>query len=163
MKVLNGCVFFALSTALSGTTVLAQNLKNATFCTPRAVSVWEQQQLWKSFIDKFFIQGNATGALYTHMTAEYIQHNPFVLSGGQQAVDAFSAPSNPSDSQQKTTLYHISDVSQNVAWVHSRVDGDNSSISAVVDIFRFNGSCIAEHWDVYMDKPANATNPLALF
>ncbi|UQC88297.1 uncharacterized protein CLUP02_13820 [Colletotrichum lupini] len=36
-------------------------------------------------------------------------------------------------------------------------------LTAVVDIFRFQGSCIVEHWDVATAMPPNATNPLALF
>lgn len=34
---------------------------------------------------------------------------------------------------------------------------------AVADVFRMNGTCVMEHWDVDQAKPANATNPLSLF
>ena len=35
--------------------------------------------------------------------------------------------------------------------------------TAIVDIVRFEDSCLVEHWNVIQELPANATNSLALF
>jgi len=34
---------------------------------------------------------------------------------------------------------------------------------ALADIYRMDGTCIVEHWDVTQARPANATNPIAMF
>lgn len=51
-------------------------------------------------------------------------------------------------------------------WVHYRMDIAGvpaDQFFAVLDLFRMNGTCIEEHWDVAQQRPINATNPLALF
>ncbi|KAJ7181545.1 hypothetical protein C8R43DRAFT_941378 [Mycena crocata] len=50
-----------------------------------------------------------------------------------------------------------------VGWVHIRIDGLNAGPTAIVDMYRFNGSCIVEHWDVIQERPVNATNSHPLF
>jgi predicted SnoaL-like aldol condensation-catalyzing enzyme len=35
--------------------------------------------------------------------------------------------------------------------------------SVIVDVLRFEGTCIVEHWDLAGMKTGNETNPLALF
>ncbi len=35
--------------------------------------------------------------------------------------------------------------------------------SAVVDLYRFEGSCIVEHWDVKQERQANDTNVVGPF
>ena len=35
--------------------------------------------------------------------------------------------------------------------------------TAIVDLFRFNGSCIVEHWDVIESVDNATTNPIALY
>ena len=47
-----------------------------------------------------------------------------------------------------------------IGFVHLNVAGGQL---AVADVFRLNGTCVMEHWDVDQARPANATNPLALF
>ena len=56
--------------------------------------------------------------------------------------------------------------------LHETFDGDIGMVHfkvlvqqpmVLADIFRLNGSCVVEHWDVNQALPANATNPIALF
>jgi predicted SnoaL-like aldol condensation-catalyzing enzyme len=51
----------------------------------------------------------------------------------------------------------------NTGCVHYREDGMGPQLVAVVDILRFDGSCIMKHWDVVQELALNATNPVALF
>lgn len=34
---------------------------------------------------------------------------------------------------------------------------------AVVDLFRMDGTCVMEHWDVIQERPENPKNPLAMW
>ena len=34
---------------------------------------------------------------------------------------------------------------------------------ALIDLYRMEGTCIVEHWDISQVKPADATNPIAMF
>lgn len=43
------------------------------------------------------------------------------------------------------------------------MSGIGGEPAAVVDVVRFEGTCIMEHWDVIQERPGNATNSNALF
>lgn len=51
----------------------------------------------------------------------------------------------------------------NIGFIHVRVDEANEEPIALADIYRMDGTCIVEHWDVTQSRPANATNPIAMF
>lgn len=50
---------------------------------------------------------------------------------------------------------------QDIGVVHLKVL--SQPLLALADLFRLNGTCVVEHWDVNQALPANATNPIALF
>jgi len=37
--------------------------------------------------------------------------------------------------------------------------GTGNPLTVAVDIYRFEGSCMVEHWDAIEGLPANSTNP----
>ena len=51
----------------------------------------------------------------------------------------------------------------NTGWVFYRIDAPGLATKALVDIYRMDGTCIVEHWDVLQVVPANATNPVGFF
>lgn len=51
----------------------------------------------------------------------------------------------------------------NIGFAHVRVDEPGEEPIALADIYRMEGTCIVEHWDVTQARPANATNPIAMF
>lgn len=85
------------------------------------------------------------------------EHNPF----GPQGRDANAAILTQVLANANFTVLR-KNFDNNLGIVHTRVEGIPQP-SALVDIYRFDGSCIVEHWDVTQVRPANATNPLALF
>ncbi len=50
-----------------------------------------------------------------------------------------------------------------IGLIHVRVDEEGHLPIALADIYRMNGTCIVEHWDVTQETPRNATNPIAMF
>ncbi|OJD29694.1 snoal-like polyketide cyclase family protein [Diplodia corticola] len=132
----------------------------APYCPPRAASAATQSAIFSSFIQKFLIEKNATRALLDHAAEDYIQHNPSFLSGRQVAIDALSG--FPSSAVNYTIINQGFDADR--GWVHYRLDvAGATQPSAVVDIFRLEGTCVREHWDVMQQRPENATNPLAMW
>lgn len=51
----------------------------------------------------------------------------------------------------------------NIGFIHVRVNEANEEPIALADIYRMDGTCIVEHWDVTQARPTNATNPIAMF
>ncbi|KAH6689659.1 hypothetical protein F5X68DRAFT_230275 [Plectosphaerella plurivora] len=117
-----------------------------------------QQKNFENFIHRFYIENDAVKAIEQTMSEDYIQHNPYALSGRQNAIDYVSSIVGAANF---TILRHS--FSNSTGWVHTKMETPGQPPAAVVDIFRFEGRCIVEHWDVFLSLPENAPNPLALF
>ncbi|KAH8596050.1 hypothetical protein B0O99DRAFT_686098 [Bisporella sp. PMI_857] len=129
-----------------------------SYCPPMIVSAQQQEQIFEDFVQAFYVEGSVNKTAI-HFDVAYIQHNADVLSGRQAFIDAFSAVGGGNTT---TTIVHMA-LKDNIAWVHYKSVTPGSPLTAIVDVFRFNGSCIMEHWDAIEALPANAKNPLALF
>lgn len=133
----------------------------APYCPPRPATPEAQRVILGEFMQAFYEERNATKALLNHVAEDYIQHNPNALSGRQNSLSVLEPFLSPS-----TVNYTIMNEAfqDNIAFIHYRMDFVGVvQPFAVVDVFRFNGTCIMEHWDVVQQRTANATNPLALF
>lgn len=128
------------------------------YCPSRTASALEQQAIFDAFVRTFYVENNTTAALTTYVSEEYIQHNPYVLSGRQPAIDFLK-----DYTKNFTFTVEHTGFERDLAWVHLKVEDPGKPVTAIFDLYRFNGSCIAEHWDVIQALPANAPNPLALF
>ncbi|KAJ7148089.1 hypothetical protein C8R43DRAFT_1194857 [Mycena crocata] len=126
------------------------------------VSAYRQRVIFENVVDLLFKNAtpeNVTEA-YTHMAADLIQHNPAVVDGANASYTIVN--SILADPAVKVQIINQAFESP-VGWVHYRIDGFNAQPTAIVDMFRFNGSCIVEHWDVIQERPANATSQHPLF
>ncbi|KAF5506459.1 hypothetical protein CGCS363_v004237 [Colletotrichum siamense] len=144
------------ATAFAALTVSAQ----AVYCPPRSASPSEQRLILAEFYQKLYTDMNATQALIDHMAEDYIQHNPYALSGLNNSIEALSFVTP------ETVKFNVtfSGIDGDLAFVYLRMDiAGEPRPRAVVDLFRFNGSCIQEHWDVMQERPDNATNPLDMW
>ncbi|KAJ0164335.1 hypothetical protein CTA2_1229 [Colletotrichum tanaceti] len=131
------------------------------YCPPRPATPEEQRVVLDEFITAFYHERNATKAVLNHLAEDYIQHNPNALSGRQNALEALAPFISPTSVN--NTIIHTAMVN-NTAYIHYRMDlAAGGEPFAVVDIFRFEGTCIMQHWDVAQQRPANATNPIAMF
>lgn len=130
----------------------------APYCPPRAATASEQAAIFEEFVHKLYIQHNVSAALLDHGDPNWIEHDPMATSGRQVVIDALSGflPTT------KQTFFHKGIV-DGVGFTHFREDVPNQLPTANVDFFRFNGTCIMEHWDVSQARQPNATNPIALW
>jgi len=131
---------------------------NAHACPPHKSTVAEQRASFNAFVQKFYIDKNVEAAFLGHVDPSYIQHNPNALSGRQNAIDFLSVGIKTAN----FTILNKGFVDDR-GWVHARLDVPASQPIAVVDLFRFDGSCVMEHWDVLQERPINPVNPLAMW
>jgi predicted SnoaL-like aldol condensation-catalyzing enzyme len=144
--------------ALAMTTVLAATPN----CPPRQVTPAEQLTIFKDFVKLFYVIKDIPTAFQSHVAESYIQHNPNFLSGRQIAQDGLAKYIPPLN----ITVTKIS-LSDNNGWVMAKqvteAQKGTGQYTVVVDVFRMDGSCVVEHWDVVQPKPTGAKNPLAMF
>ncbi|MCJ1322151.1 hypothetical protein MMC15_007497 [Xylographa vitiligo] len=127
------------------------------FCPPQPATEALQQTIFADFIKELYIQKNVTGAYDAHVDVNLIEHSPF----GPQGRDANAAVLlNIIPYAQFTVLR--SNFDANFGFIHLEIAGSPEP-TALADIYRMNGTCIEEHWDVTQVEPSNATNPIAMF
>lgn len=130
----------------------------SSYCPSTPANHSVQTKIFHEFVQKFYIDKDPKTAFLDHVDVNYIQHNPNALSGRDNAI-AFLEPLIPTTNM---TLMHVAFMN-NTGYAHFRQDAPGQLPDAIVDILRFNGSCIVEHWDVIQARPVNATNPLAMW
>lgn len=151
----------ATAAGLSGpASIPSSQISPGPFCPPRPATIDEQRAVFANFTDLIFNRGNLTRAYLTYVAEDYIQHNPNILSGRQNSIDAVQAVI---DAGATFDIFNTAfDRDWGYVFLRANFAGAEQP-SAVVDIFRLNGSCIVEHWDVVQEKPKNATNPIAMW
>jgi predicted SnoaL-like aldol condensation-catalyzing enzyme len=114
-------------------------------CPGRPATTAEQKVIFADFVNAFYVTKNVTKAFLDHVAEDYIQHNPGFPSGRQVAMDGLKnyVPGL------KVSVARTS-VSDNAGWVMVKQESSKGAkgYSMVVDVFRFDGTCIVEHWDV---------------
>jgi predicted SnoaL-like aldol condensation-catalyzing enzyme len=131
----------------------------AANCPPKPATFEEQKLIFEKFVDAFYVRKNMTDAFLNYAAESYIQHNPNFPSGRDIAMNGLKGilPTF------KLTVYKTS-LSNDHGWVFFKEEESGAKgYRAVVDILRFNGSCIVEHWDVMQTRPDSPRNPLAFF
>ena len=114
------------------------------------------------FVDAFYVQKNLS-ATVEYLSPGYINHYPYTLDGipafrktvGTGFLNGTFAVMNRVHPPPGGT----------VGFVHYKYTPalPGGQAPAVVDVYRMEGSCVVEHWDVGEAVPANATNPRAMF
>lgn len=150
------CRYFFLFIALTVATL--SHAATEPYCPPKPATEAEQKEIFKSFYQLLWVTKNVATAFNKHVSTDYIQHNPYATSGRQRAIDALT-PIWPSV---RFTLANLG-FSDNIGYVHQKMEMSGQAYTAVIDVLRMNGTCIMEHWDVNQQRPKDATNPLAMF
>jgi len=159
------------SAALAAAFVMAQpamaapscSTKNLTsYCDPgHPVTGRQIRSIFDAFVEQFYFQRDFQGAVDTYVSPNLIQHNPQLANGSQAQVDAVTAilaNYNGPDFQ-----LALVDEERGYGVVYSRFQGKQGTglpFTGVADVYRFEGSCMVEHWDVIEALPPNSTNPV---
>ncbi|KAJ7131929.1 hypothetical protein C8R46DRAFT_1308262, partial [Mycena filopes] len=147
---------YALCTSASPAAVSNASL---TTCTPHPASPLEQQAIFEKYVDLVWVKRTPIPA-FVYVAANEIQHNPNLLDGAAASVPIFNALfGNTSVGVQ---IMHQAFAAP-FGWVHWRLDGFYPAPAAALDVYRFEGGCIAEHWDVIQQVPADAISSHPLF
>ncbi|KAM0802352.1 hypothetical protein BDR22DRAFT_796155, partial [Usnea florida] len=124
-------------------------------CPPKPASPSQQHAIFFDFINKLYTLEDPKTAYLTYVSPDYINHSPYAPQGRAAAIE-FLTYLIPSVNR---TIAHET-FENGIGFVHLNVEGGKE---AVADVFRLNGTCVMEHWDVDEPRPVNATNPIALF
>ncbi|RYP10263.1 hypothetical protein DL764_000755 [Monosporascus ibericus] len=104
----------------------------------------ETEARFDAFANAFLVTKNITEA-FLYITEDYINHNPFANNGAKAAWDILS----PIWGRQSITVLRTK-FEGDQGWLNYR-----SGFGTIVDRFRWEGGCIAEHWDAGEVFPEN--------
>jgi predicted SnoaL-like aldol condensation-catalyzing enzyme len=127
------------------------------YCPGRKADEDVQRQIFTRFIETLYGEKNVSKAFETHVDSNIIEHDP----GDLQDRDAIVARLNQIIPYVTSTIL-FSSFGDDTGLVYLKVEDDPEPI-ALADMYRMDGTCIVEHWDVQQARPANTTNPLAMF
>ncbi|EAU82487.2 hypothetical protein CC1G_08238 [Coprinopsis cinerea okayama7 len=135
-----------------------------TVCNPNASGPHlqaQQQAAMEDFTDILFNQRDVQAAYDRWVPGQYINHSPWAEQGRQWAID-FLSPyyANPEHRISNVTVIG----GKGYGVIHFALQIPGATIPDVtVAIYRFQGTCIVEHWDAWMPMSPEATNPIAYF
>ncbi|KAJ5612666.1 hypothetical protein N7510_005860 [Penicillium lagena] len=127
------------------------------YCPGRPAGKKAQSQIFAKFIDILYGEKNVSKAFEGYVDLKIIEHDP----DDPQDRAAIIERLNHIIPYANTTIL-FSSFGDDIGLVYLKVE-DNPEPLALADIYRMDGTCIVEHWDVQQSRPANTTNPLAMF
>ncbi|KUL83013.1 hypothetical protein ZTR_09325 [Talaromyces verruculosus] len=152
------------TTVLFGTSVLGfgfvpecADLNTDSLCPGREANELCQRQIFAGFLQTLYVEKNATKAFNTYVDIDLVEHDPF----DEQGRDANAAKLSNIIPYANFTVLR-SNFNNDIGVIHLRID-EIPEPAALADIYRMDGTCIVEHWDVLQYRPSNATNPIAMF
>lgn len=113
------------------------------------------------FAEIFYHQRDVKRAFELHVSAEhYIQHNPTIPNGRQEAIDALAEKfGHPNANFEIKKIL----VDGNLAVVHVRAFPSGGKEAAVADFYRLENGKVVEHWDVLQLVPDTVQNDNTMF
>lgn len=128
-------------------------------CNPNQNSQAKQSAAIKDFANLFLVQKNIQAAFDYYVPGEYINHNPGAMTGRQNALNVLIPfLATPGISITVASVF----AGEGFGYLHYKLSLPGVNF-AVMDRYRFEGTCIVEHWDVAQQITGNETNPIAFF
>ncbi|KAF6784288.1 integron gene cassette protein [Colletotrichum sojae] len=132
----------------------------ASYCPSRPATPEQQRAIFEKAVQTIIVEQRYEEGIMRHYDEGYIQHDPYVIPGRQNALDFL----NTLDPDLVNFTIVNKGIDNQHAWIFQRVDQTgNPNPLGWVDLWRMEGTCMMEHWSIYMPKPADATNPLPLW
>ena len=115
-----------------------------------------------AFYEMMFNDCAPEKAIERFVGAEYIQHNPHVVSGKQGFIDYFDKMAR--EYPGKKVIVKRTVAEGNLVVLHCHQIWPNNLEYAGIDIFRFDDDGkIVEHWDVLQTLPAESAHANGMF
>lgn len=127
------------------------------YCPGYEASEALQRHLFTQFTQTLYGEKNVSKAFETYVSSNLVEHDP----DDTQDRDAIIARLSQIIRFADFTILRSS-FDNNTGLIHLKVDEDPEPVS-LADIYRMDGTCIVEHWDIAQARPANSTNPIAMF
>ncbi|KAJ2920492.1 hypothetical protein H1R20_g16603, partial [Candolleomyces eurysporus] len=120
----------------------------------------KQDAAAKDFAHIFLVEKDPKKAWDKYVPGEYIEHNPFGVSGRENAIAFLTGfIQTPGLTISNLTAYG----GGGFGHLHFRETLPGEFDRVVIDRLRFVGTCFVEHWDVAQVVTGEETNPLAWF
>ena len=127
------------------------------YCPGREVDESLQGEIFTRFLETLYGEKNVSKAFETYVDPNIIEHDP----DDTQDRDAIVARLSQIIPFANFTILAKS-FNNNTGLAHLKLNEDPEP-AALADIYRMDGTCIVEHWDVTQYRPENSTNPIAMF
>ncbi|RXW23392.1 hypothetical protein EST38_g2437 [Candolleomyces aberdarensis] len=120
----------------------------------------KQYEALADYADLFIKKQDVLTAFNRYIPGAYKQHNPYAEQGRDFAIQYLINGFTPRGSVQTTNLTFFA--GQGYGMTHFKMKMPNITF-AVIDYFKFQGTCIVEHWDVLQQITGTEPNPIAFF
>lgn len=127
------------------------------YCPGREVDERVQKELFNRFLETLYGEKDVKKAFETYVSRHIIEHDP----ADKQDRDAIVARLSKIIPFANFTMLRWN-FDNNIGLAHLKVD-EKPEPAALADIYRMQGTCIVEHWDVKQKRPAKTKNPIAMF
>jgi len=133
--------------------------ERSSYCPSKPAGPLTQRALFNAFVQKFFNKKDVADTYELYVADNVIEHDPFIADGREAGIEALT----PLIAAASFDLVHVL-YDGGIGAVHSKVTlPGGAPFMATADYFRYDGTCIVEHWDVSESLPANATSSHPLF
>lgn len=115
-----------------------------------------------NFVQEFYLEGETRAAFMNWVSPDYIQHNPFAVSGREAAI-RFLEDARKAHPQRTARIHRVIASDDLVLFHIESHDTPGDRGAAVIDIFRVKDCKVIEHWGVHQPVPESTVNGHDMF